>query len=218
MIIDMKHLNLNNSGFFSAKGRRSRGVRAARTLMWSAFMVPLLLMGACEDDPEDYRQIPVPSYPEVNLPTYMTVAVEASKDVDITRQGRFEYAVSTTGTDPQLILDKLAGAFNADSCVLTFEYRSDSTIRDVELYFAEPLSATRMMKASPIPASRVSGEETSGDSDAWAKWSVDLGFQAINMSWGAAKDYLRIDLGQNGPIGRADLRNGIFTHRYSPPS
>ena len=28
----------------------------------------------------------------------------------------------------------------------------------------------------------------------------------------------RIDLGQNGPIGRADLRNGIFTHRYSPPS
>ena len=105
----------------------------------------------------------------------MTVAVEASKDVDITRQGRFEYAVSTTGTDPQLILDKLAGAFNADSCVLTFEYRSDSTIRDVELYFAEPLSATRMMKASPIPASRVSGEETSGDSDAWAKWSVDLG-------------------------------------------
>ena len=147
MIIDMKHLNLNNSGFFSAKGRRSRGVRAARTLMWSAFMVPLLLMGACEDDPEDYRQIPVPSYPEVSLPTYMTVAVEASKDVDITRQGRFEYAVSTTGTDPQLILDKLAGAFNADSCVLTFEYRSDSTIRDVELYFAEPLSATRMMKA-----------------------------------------------------------------------
>ena len=143
----MKHLNLNNSGFFSAKGRRSRGVRAARTLMWSAFMVPLLLMGACEDDPEDYRQIPVPSYPEVSLPTYMTVAVEASKDVDITRQGRFEYAVSTTGTDPQLILDKLAGAFNADSCVLTFEYRSDSTIRDVELYFAEPLSATRMMKA-----------------------------------------------------------------------
>ena len=77
-------------------------------------MVPLLLMGACEDDPEDYRQIPVPSYPEVNLPTYMTVAVEASKDVDITRQGRFEYAVSTTGTDPQLILDKLAGAFNAE--------------------------------------------------------------------------------------------------------
>ena len=98
MIIDMKHLNLNNSGFFSAKGRRSRGVRAARTLMWSAFMVPLLLMGACEDDPEDYRQIPVPSYPEVSLPTYMTVAVEASKDVDITRQGRFEYAVSTTGS------------------------------------------------------------------------------------------------------------------------
>ena len=90
MIIDMKHLNLNNSGFFSAKGRRSRGVRAARTLMWSAFMVPLLLMGACEDDPEDYRQIPVPSYPEVSLPTYMTVAVEASKDVDITRQGRFD--------------------------------------------------------------------------------------------------------------------------------
>ena len=93
-------------------------------------------MGACEDDPEDYRQIPVPSYPEVDVPTYMTVAVEASNDVDITRQGRFEYAVSTTGTDPQLILDKLAGAFNADSCVLTFEYRSDSTIRDVELYFA----------------------------------------------------------------------------------
>lgn len=212
MIIDMKHLNLNNSGFFSAKGRRSRGVRAARTLMWSAFMVPLLLMGACEDDPEDYRQIPVPSYPEVSLPTYMTVAVEASKDVDITRQGRFEYAVSTTGTDPQLILDKLAGAFNADSCVLTFEYRSDSTIRDVELYFAEPLSATRMMKASPIPASRVSGEETSGDSDAWAKWSVDLGFQAINMSWGAAKDYLRIDLGQKEGID-IEIRNIHFRPR-----
>lgn len=91
----MKHLNLNNSGS-SLQREGSRGVRAARTLMWSAFMVPLLLMGACEDDPEDYRQIPVPSYPEVSLPTYMTVAVEASKDVDITRQGRFEYAVSTT--------------------------------------------------------------------------------------------------------------------------
>lgn len=212
MIIDMKHLNLNNSGFFSAKGRRSRGVRAARTLMWSAFMVPLLLMGACEDDPEDYRQIPVPSYPEVDVPTYMTVAVEASNDVDITRQGRFEYAVSTTGTDPQLILDKLAGAFNADSCVLTFEYRSDSTIRDVELYFAEPLSATRMMKASPIPASRVSGEETSDDNDEWAKWSVDLGFQAINMSWGAPQDYLRIDLGQTEGID-IEIKNIHFRPR-----
>lgn len=212
MIIDMKHLNLNNSGFFSAKGRRSRGVRATRTLMWSAFMVPLLLMGACEDDPEDYRQIPVPSYPEVDVPTYMTVAVEASNDVDITRQGRFEYAVSTTGTDPQLILDKLAGAFNADSCVLTFEYRSDSTIRDVELYFAEPLSATRMMKASPIPASRVSGEETSDDNDEWAKWSVDLGFQAINMSWGAPQDYLRIDLGQTEGID-IEIKNIHFRPR-----
>ena len=25
-----------------------------------------------------------------------------------------------------------------------------------------------------------------------------------------------VDLGQNGFIGRIDLRNGIFTHRYSP--
>ena len=61
MIIDMKHLNLNNSGFFSAKGRRSRGVRAARTLMWSAFMVPLLLMGTFSDrlgyDAENWNKL-----------------------------------------------------------------------------------------------------------------------------------------------------------------
>lgn len=72
-----------------------------------------------------------------------------------------------------------------------------------------------MMKASPIPASRVSGEETSGDSDAWAKWSVDLGFQAINMSWGAAKDYLRIDLGQKEGID-IEIRNAFHFRPRRP--
>ena len=175
-------------------------------------MVPLLLMGACEDDPEDYRQIPVPSYPEVSLPMDMTVAVEASKDVDITRQGRFEYAVSTTGTDPQLILDKLAGAFNADSCVLTFEYRSDSTIRGRGALFRRAAVRDAHDEGESDSGLHVLGQETSGDSDAWAKWSVDLGFQAINMSWGAAKDYLRIDLGQKEGID-IEIRNIHFRPR-----
>ena len=142
----------------------------------------------------------------------MTVAVEASKDVDITRQGRFEYAVSTTGTDPQLILDKLAGAFNADSCVLTFEYRSDSTIRDVELYFAEPLSATRMMKASPIPASRVWVRKLPATATRGLSGRSIWAFRPLTCRGALRKITLRIDLGQKEGID-IEIRNIHFRPR-----
>src|SRR6056297_911050 len=69
---------------------------------------------------------------------YLTIDLDRTNQLEVTREGTYHYAIQTTGVDPYLYLEGLNDPNPADSVVLTFEYQSSARINDLQVFFGPP--------------------------------------------------------------------------------
>lgn len=95
------------------------------------------------------------------------------------------YSFNISGSDPFIYSKKLTSTLPADSCVLTFEYRSSTGIGgDLQIFFAPDVKETRSVKMGGLDKSSV-----------WKTFSYNIKQERSDYSWGKAGDYMRFDLG-----------------------
>ncbi len=130
------------------------------------------------------------SYPEINTNSTndMTVSYNDSSK---------EYTMSTTGYDPYVLTTTLTSNLPSDSCVLSFEYRCPKGISELQIFFADPITESRSVKAGKVPATI--GTE-------WATYRYYIGKQRNSLKWGKKGDRLRLDFGMTSGVD-ISLRN-----------
>lgn len=96
------------------------------------------------------------------------------------------YNIETTTADPWVSLkainENLASTFS--SAKLTFEYKSETPIPSIQIFFGPDYSEARSVWPGIIPAS-----------NDWAVCSFDLTNAITQFGWGKSGDNLRVDLG-----------------------
>lgn len=114
-----------------------------------------------------------------------------SHDIDNTQSTSAEkyngWVANTTGTDPYLFTNPLTANLNNHANYLHIIYKSNADITPLEIFFMEPLTATRAKKYNAImPAT-----------DQWCHIAIPIETPRRDFGWGYAGDILRIDPGNN---------------------
>lgn len=169
----------------------------------SLLLAMMMLLFSCSKDPEssedpddegstppDTEQGDSTSTPKPVEIEYLEFNTSSAVDLDITTQDDGSYKITTTGTDPYISTKPLETKNPSDSVVLTFEYKTYSTIESFQIFFAPPVSEERSIKIGKIESSRVQ----------WKTFSVNLKDQIDQFSWGKVGDYLRLDFGQKSGV------------------
>lgn len=111
-------------------------------------------------------------------------------DMNVNVNSKGEVSMLTTGADPWICTGPLQNRNPKECVVLTFEYKSSKDIDGFQIFFAEPLSGTRMKSYGSLAASP----------STWKTYSCNLYFDIDEYGWGSPKDYFRFDLGGSKDI------------------
>lgn len=182
-------------------------MKTNRLIPWlCAAMAVGLCVSACNKETSDVNEggQQGETKPVVTPPkpiTYLQFNPEGANDLT------FEYdkasgvsTITTTGNDPYIRLEAFKKAVPADSCVLSFEYSTNSGLTDnIQLFFGPPEAQERSCFTGQLPKTGAS----------WSKIEYNLKDQRTDYSWGGAGDWLRIDFGNNPGI-KIRLRNIYF--------
>lgn len=156
----------------------------------SLFVLALLLnflAGACKE-----RQLASASDAALGLDA------TSANELDVAIKANGHYVLNTTGTDPYVFLNPLKRPVTDGAHVLTFEYRASAPLNHIQVFFAGPMSEQRSLKIKDV-------EPTSN----WRTFSIDLGDQIEEFSWGRAGDVLRMDFGQRAGVDIEIRRMGL---------
>ncbi len=100
------------------------------------------------------------------------------------------YTIHTTGEDPFVSINALAGALPAEQCVLTFDYQcSPQTTGGLQIFFGPNYSESRSIHCDNLSST-----------SEWATFSKEMKNAISNFGWGAAKSVMRIDWGSRRDV------------------
>ena len=100
------------------------------------------------------------------------------------------YTIVTTGGDPYVFTTQFASDIPGNVIQLTYEYRSDTDINDLQLFFADPTTEPRSVhKNGLMPRS-----------SEWKRVTIDLSAQRQQFDWGHKNDRLRFDFGTQAGV------------------
>jgi hypothetical protein len=116
-------------------------------------------------------------------------------DMDVKPVGAYHYNITTSGGDPYVLTASLAEKLPAGAVVLSFEYKSPSSLPFVQAFLAEPISEACSMKSGNVPPS-----------EDWSEFSLNLNTLVENSDWGDRGNYLRLDFGSSAGY-TAEVRN-----------
>lgn len=140
------------------------------------------LYGSCKEKAVNKPPVITPS-------EYLKFDLTTAHDLDIQADGSNQYQLVTTGDDPYIQLAPLKYARGADKVVLTFEYQSSAKLSHIQVFLADPVSEERSLKTGEVAASA-----------AWETYSIDLGDEIEQFTWGRVGHFLRIDLGNSSGV------------------
>ena len=100
------------------------------------------------------------------------------------------YTIVTTGGDPYVFTTQFASDIPGNVIQLTYEYRSDTDINDLQLFFADPTTEPRSVhKYGLMPRC-----------SEWKRVTIDLSAQRQQFDWGHKNDRLRFDFGTQAGV------------------
>lgn len=175
------------------------------TCFMEQYAVPFLMvlfvavLSACHDNLiEEGGGEVVPPEEIVTPPVYMLLDGPYKSGVTLTQNEDDSYTIETINGDPwatgSLFEEDVPGECN----VLEFEYQTEMGISNLELFFVDAkngIDATHSMSAGGVSPSK-----------GWSSFSVRLKKYRQEFDWGKAKDYLRIDFGDQ-PDNTIQMRN-----------
>ncbi len=100
------------------------------------------------------------------------------------------YRITSTGGDPYIYSHPLNKSLPKEHCVLTFEYKSDTGIDDLQLFFCEPTTEERSSHVGAIA-------KTDGK---WSTYSVNLKKPVTTFGWGRSGQFMRFDFGKTAGL------------------
>ena len=124
---------------------------------------------------------PIASYPALNIAQTHSVNATYNETTEI-------YTLVTNGADPYLYTYLIETPIPDDSCVFTFEYQSAKGLKDMQLFFGDPITEQRSIHLGIIPATK--GNE-------WKTFSYNTKTLRESFQWGGKGNRLRVDLGDD---------------------
>lgn len=121
--------------------------------------------------------------------TYLKFQQSSANQLSVTSSGSYEYILTTSGTDPYILLEPLYKANPSENIVLTFEYQSTKSLGFLQVFLGAPISEDRSCKGAAVSASA-----------GWSVYSIDLGEYIRKYSWGKTGDFMRLDFGTEAGI------------------
>lgn len=115
----------------------------------------------------------------------LTINTADVNDINISRNKSGEYKIMTNGRDPWFKTQALTTDIPVEAQALSFEYKCSKDIKDVQLYFGDPISTDRMKKFEDMTASP----------SEWKSYTCIITSSIREYGWGKPGDYLRIDIG-----------------------
>ncbi len=149
-------------------------------LLWWLFSCSFL--EACK---EKTAEVPEP----IVTKNYLTFQLSSVNQLQLNKEGAYEYELRTTGEDPYVLLDEIPTANSEDKVVFTFEYKCTEDIGSLQFFFAPPISEEQSVKEGSLDIS-----------DKWKTFAVDLGDYINEFNWGAKGRFLRLDLGSKSGV------------------
>ncbi len=108
----------------------------------------------------------------------------------ITGSSSSGYTIVTTGSDPYVFTTQFASDIPGNVTQLTYEYKSDTDINDLQLFFADPTTEPRSVhKYGLMPKTTE-----------WKRVTIDLSAQRQQFDWGHKNDRLRFDFGTQAGV------------------
>ena len=167
------------------------------------FLIGLLacMMAGCSTETIEYYN-PVQEGSETEKPKPEPIEYfkfNTATDVTdlVVKETRGVYSFETTGGDPNIRLEPLAEANNADSVVLTFDYIAPQGVSELEIFYSIFNSATGSFGV-------IGGRsEIVGDlpaTDSWQNISFNLYKKIKEFGWGITGDFLRLDFGREAGV------------------
>lgn len=142
-----------------------------------------------------------PDSDPVVVKSYLSFTSSSAHDINISNDGSHQYELLTTGVDPYILLNPLTSNNADEKLVFTFEYQSTSSINNLQIFFAPPITEQRSVKSDEVPST-----------ESWKTFSIDLGDYINDLSWGKSGNYLRLDFGNTSGI-TIHIRNMEFRQR-----
>ena len=135
------------------------------------------------------------------VPQILTITGNSGHTI-LTRVSDTEYIVETTANDPNVTISRLARALPAGASILTFEYKSEGTMRNnFQIFFAPPLSEGNSVRLGTVPPAAD-----------WTKWEYDATQIRNQFVWGGKDDFMRFDFGEQ-PGYTIYIRNIRFEYK-----
>lgn len=126
--------------------------------------------------------VDIPGTESDPLYTELVLTNENINQMDYSLSGGV-YSITTSGTDPYVFTEAFSSAIPSGQVMLSFDYTSEKDIDDLQLYFP-PLSEARSVHLGGLSAT-----------GSYKSVAFDISSSMSSFSWGAAGDFLRIDLG-----------------------
>ena len=175
------------------------------TCFMEQYAVPFLMvlfvavLSACHDNLiEEGGGEVVPPEEIVTPPVYMLLDGPYKSGMALTRNEDDSYTIETINGDPWATGSLFEEDVPEECNVLEFEYQTEMGISNLELFFVDAktgIDATHSMSAGGVSPSK-----------GWSSFSVRLKKYRQEFDWGKAKDYLRIDFGDQ-PDNTIQMRN-----------
>lgn len=159
-----------------------------RSIMPLLTVLFVVNISSCNDDLVEDNGGEVPPPEEIVIPpVYMLLDGPYKSGVTLTLKEDSSCVVETINGDPWATGSLFEEDVPEECNVLEFEYQTEMGMSNLELFFVDAkngIDATHSMSAGSVPASKD-----------WASFSVRLKKYREDFNWGKAKDYLRIDFG-----------------------
>lgn len=175
------------------------------TCFMEQYAVPFLMvlfvavLSACHDNLiEEGGGEVVPPEEIVTPPVYMLLDGPYKSGVTLTQNEDDSYTIETINGDPWATGSLFEEDVPEECNVLEFEYQTEMGISNLELFFVDAkngIDAPHSMSAGGVSPSK-----------GWSSFSVRLKKYRQEFDWGKAKDYLRIDFGDQ-PDNTIQMRN-----------
>lgn len=133
--------------------------------------------------------------PVIKQTAYLSFDAATANQLDITAKSSHQYQIRTTGADPYIQLLPLTSGLADGHVVLAFEYQTTSSLHHLQVFLGAPVSEERSLKTSQVASA-----------PSWKTFSIDLGDQIRDFSWGNTGDFIRLDFGDEANI-TLDIKN-----------
>lgn len=147
----------------------------------------LIIFPACKGKQPDLP-------PVIKQTAYLSFDEATANQLDIEATGNHQYQIHTTGADPYIQLSPLKSERAESNVVLTFEYKTASSLHHLQVFWGAPINEERSLKTSQIASA-----------SSWKTFSIDLGDQIGKSNWGKVGDFLRLDFGDEANV-TVDIR------------